>query len=277
MNRPVWTALVAGLCLMAATPAPARQMPRSPAAVPAGSYDYTRLDAKEAADAAIVQAALTAFDASGYAAMDIYAPRLEAVLKRAPRPYPQVEIRGSLVVVRADDEETAISLGLAGAMQANGTDRQVVSRFNAYPMAALLLGSWANERRDAGGAVRALSQGLEIQPGNPLLAAELGAAFTLQKKWADALAVYQNALEANPLVGKLALARLLRGKGFALIELGRLEEAETAYRQALEAEPGHVGAQHELAYIAGLKKGKPAAPTGIQSGAAAKAGEEPTP
>lgn len=272
MNRPVWTALIAGLCLAAASPALARQA-APPAAAPAGSYDYSALDAQEAADAAVVQAALTTFGETGYDAMDSIAPKLRAVLDRAPSPYPQVEIRGSQVIVRADDEETAISLGLAGAMQANGGNRQVSSRFNVYPMAALMLGSWANERRDADGAVRMLQRGLTIQPGNPVLAAELGAAYTLQKKWAEALAVYQGALEANPLMGKIALARLLRGKGFALIELGRLDEAETAYRQAVVAEPNHGGAQHELAYIAGLRKGRPAAATGIVTGAEARAAD----
>lgn len=272
MNRTVWIALAAGLGL--ASPALARQAAApAPSPAPAGSYDYSALDAREAADAAVVQAALTAFGEKGFAAMDSVAPKLRAVLDRAPKPYPQVEIRGSLVIVRADDEETSISLGLAGAMQANGANRQVTSRFNVYPMAALLLGSWANERRDADGAVRMLQRGLEIQPGNPLLASELGAAYTLQKAWAEALAVYEGALEANPLMGKMALARLLRGKGFALIELGRLDEAETAYRQSLVAEPNHGGAQHELAYIAGLRKGRPAAPTGIQTGADARAAD----
>lgn len=268
MNRTIWIALAAGLYLSAAGSAVAE--PAAPPAAIGDAYDYSALDAREAADAAVVQAALTAFSEKGYAAMDGLAPGLQAVLDHAPSPYPQVEIRGSLVIVRADDEETAISLGLAGAMQANGANRQVASRFNVYPMAALMLGSWANERRDADGAVKALSRGLTIQPGNALLASELGAAFTLQHKWPDALAVYQTALEANPVMGKKDLARLLRGKGFALIELGRLDEAETAYRQSLEAEPNHGGAQHELAYIAGLRKGKPAQPTDIYTGAEAR-------
>lgn len=271
MNRTVWIALAAGLCLTPVGPALAGPPPA--AADPAQAYDYSALDARETADGAIVQAALTALGAEGFGAMNRYGPKLQAVLDRAPTPYPQVEIRGSQVIVRADDEESAISLGLAGAMQANGADRQVVGRFNVYPMAALLLGSWANERRDADGAVKALRRGLALQPGNALLASELGAAFTLQHRWPEALAVYEAALEANPELGKLARARLLRGKGFALIELGRLDEAEAAYRQSLEAEPNHGGAQHELAYIAGLRKGRPPAPTGIQTGAEAKAAD----
>ena len=268
MNRTVRTALMLGLWLTVAATSTALA-----ARAPAGSFDYAAEDAREKADGEVVKAALDAAGAGGYDAIRARAPQLRAVLARAPAQYPQVEIRGNVVIVRADDEDSAVALGIAGAMQAQGSNRQVAGRFNTYPMAALLLGSLANEDRDADGAVAALTRGLAIQPGNALLAAELGAAFTLQKKWPEALATYQTALEANPLMGKPALARLLRGKGFALIELGRLDEAEVAYRQSLDAEPGHGGAQHELAYIAGLRKGKPKVAPGITTGAEARAAD----
>jgi Flp pilus assembly protein TadD len=49
-------------------------------------------------------------------------------------------------------------------------------------------------------------------------------------------------------------AALYRREGFALTDLGRLSEAEKAYRLSLKFKPDHP-AVHELAYIARLRKG----------------------
>lgn len=50
-------------------------------------------------------------------------------------------------------------------------------------------------------------------------------------------------------------AHLQRGRGFALTELGRLDEAEAAYNEALKIDPNDDRAKHELEYIAHLKAG----------------------
>jgi cytochrome c-type biogenesis protein CcmH/NrfG len=47
----------------------------------------------------------------------------------------------------------------------------------------------------------------------------------------------------------------LRKKGYALTELGRLDDAEVAYRDSLRSQPGNPVAENELAYIAHLKSG----------------------
>ena len=52
----------------------------------------------------------------------------------------------------------------------------------------------------------------------------------------------------------------LRKRGFALVELGRLQEARAAYEQALKLKPDDAGARSEIDYIDGLLAGK--APTG---------------
>jgi Flp pilus assembly protein TadD len=51
-----------------------------------------------------------------------------------------------------------------------------------------------------------------------------------------------------------------RGRGFVLTELGRLDEAEAAYRESLKIEPDSERAKNELQYIARLKAGGPSAP-----------------
>lgn len=267
MNRTTWLSLSLALCL-AAGGLPEAAAARAAPAAGASTPDYAALDAREAADAAIVQNAFKIFQRQGYSAMPGLAPDLKAVLERAPASYPQLEMREHLAIVRGDDPDLVLPLTLMATTRfaQDGGSGSVITRFNTYPMAALMLGLWANETGDGKAAIKVLKKGLELQPGNPLLSAELGAAYTLLHKWKDALAVYQAALEANPLMGKLDLARLLRGKGFALIELGRLDEAEEAYTQSLAAQPGHGGALHELGYIRDLRRGKPAAPTGILSG-----------
>ena len=49
-------------------------------------------------------------------------------------------------------------------------------------------------------------------------------------------------------------ARVLRAKGYALVELRRLDEAEAAYRASLMLEP-HKGAANELAFIDQQRQG----------------------
>ena len=50
---------------------------------------------------------------------------------------------------------------------------------------------------------------------------------------------------------------MLRGRGLALTELKRLDEAEAAYRDALALEPGNALATSELQYIAGASATSP--------------------
>jgi tetratricopeptide (TPR) repeat protein len=44
-------------------------------------------------------------------------------------------------------------------------------------------------------------------------------------------------------------ARALRGMGFSLIEMGKLDDAETKFKQSLKLEPKNPSAKHELQYI----------------------------
>jgi Flp pilus assembly protein TadD len=48
----------------------------------------------------------------------------------------------------------------------------------------------------------------------------------------------------------------LRGMGFSLIELNRLDEAERAFKQSLDIDPTNAVALNELAYIKDLRSPK---------------------
>ena len=106
-----------------------------------------------------------------------------------------------------------------------------------------------------------LDKGLAIQPDNADLITEKGSALQTLKKWPEMLALYNEALAHDwPLVTAEQKGRMLRGKGFALTELGRLDESEAVYRQSLVETPGNAVATNELKYIQQLRAGGPTAP-----------------
>ncbi|MDR2212490.1 MAG: tetratricopeptide repeat protein [Pseudomonadales bacterium] len=111
---------------------------------------------------------------------------------------------------------------------------------------------------DLNQALEQLQNALTCSPNNPLFWFELGHIRQLQGDWAAMLLVFTQALEfvefASPEDTKNSeRARALRGQGFALIELGRLDEAQAAFEQSLQNEPGNPTAEGELKYIEQLR------------------------
>jgi tetratricopeptide (TPR) repeat protein len=236
---------------------------RAPAATPVAP--------QELKDAAVVREALEARTPADLAR---HMDALKTVMSHGPAVYPTIETRGDRTIVRSIDmaQGTALSLvASAAAVKAGQNKVNIELAFNTYPMAALLLGSNAVERRQPEEALRWLDRGLAWQPDNLYLVTEKGAALALQHRFADALALYEATLALNAInFDDASQARLLRSKGFALIELGRLNEAETAYEASLKLEPGHGGAQRELRYIAEQRDGAARQKPEIYTGAEAK-------
>jgi tetratricopeptide (TPR) repeat protein len=77
--------------------------------------------------------------------------------------------------------------------------------------------------------------------------------YKTNKQWQlsyDQFAIARDLSEFSPDEFKKEFeARSLRGMGFALIELGNLDEAEKMFKQSLKLQPGHAGAKNELDYI----------------------------
>jgi len=83
-------------------------------------------------------------------------------------------------------------------------------------------------------------------------------------RWAEALAAYDAALAAVGDDDTKAKALIMRGRGYVLTELNRLDDAEAAYNDSLKVDPGNTLALHELDYIKKLRAGQPEAPSGIR-------------
>jgi Flp pilus assembly protein TadD len=242
---------------------------------------------QEGEDYKAVEAAYSALNAGGFPALEAHIPRLKAVLDRAPAAFPIVEEIGDTIVIRTDDDAQYLMLSVVASMPGKGSSKrslQVVQGANTYPMAALAIGSYYNEIKQPQEALAYLERGLAMQANNPSLIGEKGASLISMRRFSDAVALYDSALASGDLALLGSRARYLRNRGVALIDLGRLDEAETSLKDAIKADPkdkiGVGRAKQELAYIKGLRAG--GAPTGIQlqtrkqsEDAAAKAAADP--
>jgi tetratricopeptide (TPR) repeat protein len=98
-------------------------------------------------------------------------------------------------------------------------------------------------------AILCLEKGLEIEPDHPQLWIEKGYLLNRLQRHQEALECYQHAAVVRSWAPKSQIARAFRGQGSSLIDLGRLDDAEIAYRKALELEPDNINAKKELDYI----------------------------
>lgn len=104
-----------------------------------------------------------------------------------------------------------------------------------------------------------LKKAVALSPENALYLSELAYTYQLQQHLATALDIYTHAEEAartfSPKdVKTLALTRALRGQGFVLSDMHRLDEAESRYRASLKIDPNDEKAKHELEYITELRQ-----------------------
>ena len=206
--------------------------------------------ATEISDQNEVATALVDFSKGKYTSLAPHLDKLREIMNRAPPRFPKVEIRGALTLIRADDKEYETLSAQAKSSGAN----QVIKAFNIYIWAAFLLGSNANELKHFDEGIGYLEHGLALQPDNQTLLGERGYALNQTHRPGEALAAYQAALRASDL-NNSRRATLLRGVGFALIDLNRLDDAQKAYQDSLTFDPASTIAQNELKYIADHRTG----------------------
>jgi tetratricopeptide (TPR) repeat protein len=178
------------------------------------------------------------------------------VITRAPLPRDylhQFEEGGKLHVKFWDMPEF---LGYVARMKAGEIpEREVVWLGNAYPRAFYYLGYLEIEAHNCLGALRYLDQGLLFEPGCARLKCEKAQALIRAGRPADALQVYEEVLASRgESLSPSDRALALRGRGYVLIDLDRLDEAEAAFQESLRLDPDSKIARDELAYLAQLRE-----------------------
>jgi len=126
-----------------------------------------------------------------------------------------------------------------------------------YAYAYFLKGYILVEQDDAPHAIENLAKALELSPNNPRFLCELGNIYQNRRDWAKAMELYERAADHAAVFDQkgdtFLQRRALRGEGFVLVELGRLDEAEKRYRRCLELDPNDRTAAGELRYITDLR------------------------
>lgn len=103
-------------------------------------------------------------------------------------------------------------------------------------------------------AKQALDKALALSPYNSNFLSEMGYLHQITKEWDAMLASYVEAETWAAVTSpddqqKLDTARALRGQGYALIELNRLDDARSRFKKSLKLDPGSAIAKGELEYI----------------------------
>jgi tetratricopeptide (TPR) repeat protein len=107
-------------------------------------------------------------------------------------------------------------------------------------------------------ALSALNQAITLSPAYPVVWLEMGSVYREQKDWEKSFKSYKTAEnDAGAIEDKTAqnqtLASALRGQAVAMIELGRLDDAETLYKRCLKMDPADTAATDGLAQVQARK------------------------
>jgi tetratricopeptide (TPR) repeat protein len=158
--------------------------------------------------------------------------------------------------------------GLGQALEAALGGGDVVVLGPEWPDALYYKAYCLVELGDPAQARSLLQRALELMPGDPMFLCELGEVILRESAWQQAFDAFEQARKSAE---ELAAApdgaarspggrtpvqwqgRALRGQGYALVEMQKLDDAEQAYRRALELDPNDDQAKKELEYIAGLR------------------------
>jgi tetratricopeptide (TPR) repeat protein len=110
-------------------------------------------------------------------------------------------------------------------------------------------------------AAKELDRVLMMAPNNSQYLSERAELLTRARDFTAALAMFKqseqdSALTPDPKVANEMKSRACRGIGYALTEMGKLDESEANYMRCLTIDPNDQKSKGELAYIARLKASK---------------------
>jgi len=215
----------------------------------------TRNEADETGARAVAGQLKAAREKQDRAAILALAPDMEKAFSKAPK-YPYaVELCNSVLTIYTDNVESGliVQAAVVSALKNNIENTvQTVKLEPSSPYALLAFGlGWVYaEQKEYGACADVLSVGSEFDPWYQAILAEY--MFCLAQSGRNE----QSLLEADKALNDTSLAlddyvraKILRHKGYALVELSQWEAAEKAYLESLKFDPKSQLAENEIQYI----------------------------
>ncbi|GLQ98170.1 hypothetical protein GCM10007863_25900 [Dyella mobilis] len=126
-----------------------------------------------------------------------------------------------------------------------------------WALAYFLRGYAYGSMNDLPHAEESLKQALALSPFNSQFLSELGDVYENEKNWPSALDTFQSAYGVADFAAPEKQTALrcvaLRGQGYVLVELHKLDEATQKYNACLAISPGDQRSINELGYVKGLQ------------------------
>ncbi|MFT4074440.1 MAG: tetratricopeptide repeat protein [Asticcacaulis sp.] len=216
--------------------------------------------AQEKADHDLAMTTLDIMQTHDIARLNERLPNLKAALAHAPDSPSLPERCGDTIIVYSDQMSDMLTLSalLSGHEKDLGATK--VEQREALPYALLAFeAGWIDfENKDYDAAHEAYAKGLRNDPDDHAVILEDTLTLAALKRSPEALAQLDAYLARNDDLPDELMAGALRKRGYVLVELGRWDEAEAAYKESLKLAPGDQTAQGELEYIAQNRPSKPA-------------------
>jgi len=130
----------------------------------------------------------------------------------------------------------------------------------SYSRAYYMLAFNYLELKDAKKANDNLDRGLALEPDSAIILGEKGTLYQMTGQPDAAVTFFQKAIDTKGCKSDRDIGKAYRGLGISLIDLEKLEEAETALYSSLKYSPDNKIAIGELNYIDKLRGGKPKQP-----------------
>ncbi|MGG6462443.1 tetratricopeptide repeat protein [Solilutibacter silvestris] len=240
---------IIGLILAGALIAPLALARQTTSLGPAGALRTSKDPAETRRNEMVVAANALIFDAHDYQRA------LDEKLTPVIREYENMPRKGDprLYSARSPKEALYYMLLAATAHDQSGVGRDAIDAGYAYGYAYYLSSYAQTELKHQIEAEALLRKAVELAPMNSLFIGELGYHIQMTGDNVGALEMFKRAeaaTEYSPEETRIFdKTRALRGQGYALVELGKLDEAEAAYKAAIKLDPDDKKSKDELEYI----------------------------
>ncbi len=142
-------------------------------------------------------------------------------------------------------------------VEENAEHKEIVWAKPSWARIYYMLGYIEMEGRHLEESLHYLGTALKLDPSHPWIFYERGQVLMMMQRFEEALNHFRLAASIRPCAAGPVRATALANQGVVLIELDRLDEAESALQAALEVAPGYEKAKRELVYIQRLREGTP--------------------